>query len=108
MELNEYQKAAQRTAGQFDTISSRLDCAALGIAGESGEIVNYIKQHLYHTHELNKERILLELGDTLWYIAELAVCCGFTLDDVAQANIEKLKKRYPNGFSFVDSKNRKE
>lgn len=97
--LDEYQTEAMRSAPQ----EQQLVTFALGIAGESGEIVDLIKKHIGHGHPLDVEKLKRELGDVLWYVAGLAHLHGIALSDVAQTNIEKLEKRYPNGFNTADS-----
>lgn len=92
--LNDYQQQAARTAG-----NASLECAALGLCGESGEFADIIKKAVYHGHALDKEKAAKELGDTLWYIALAAGRLGYTLSEVASMNIEKLRIRYPDGFS---------
>jgi NTP pyrophosphatase (non-canonical NTP hydrolase) len=72
--------------------------AALGIAGEAGEIVEHIKKERFHGKELSREDLKLELGDLLYYVATLARIEGFTLSEVAAANVAKLRARYPHGF----------
>ena len=104
MTFNYYQIAAQRTANPADPI--RLATAGLGVAGEAGELAGAIKKHLSHGHDLDLEKIKEEAGDVLWYLAEIAATCGFTLEDVALANIAKLRRRYPDGFDTERSKNR--
>lgn len=103
--LNGYQIAAMRTAGMENKIY-RLGNFALGIAGEAGEVADYIKKVLYHGHPMDKDKLCKELGDVLWYIATLADTACFTLEEVARVNIEKLKKRYPEGFNKERSINR--
>ena len=92
---NEYQALAMKTANpEF----MNLALVGLGLSGESGECSDLIKKHLYHGHELDKERLKKELGDVCWYIALGCEIIGCSMDDVMQENIDKLKKRYPNGF----------
>lgn len=79
-----------------------------GLTGEAGEVADLIKKHFGHGHELDLIKVNKELGDVLWYLSQLAEQFGLSLDDVAQANIDKLKKRYPDGFSEEASKNRRE
>jgi NTP pyrophosphatase (non-canonical NTP hydrolase) len=92
----------------IDDPKELLILTALGIAGESGEIVDTIKKVLYHSHELNVPDLCKELGDLLWYMTLLSDTIGLTLNDVMQANVEKLHKRYPNGFDPQRSQHRQE
>ena len=108
MNFMEYQMLAERTAnrGAQDTPESRFVNFAFGLAGEAGEVIDSLKKHLFHGHPLDRERLKLELGDVLWYIATITTTAGMTLEDVAIANIEKLKARYPDGFDSEKSINR--
>ena len=103
MELSfiEYQKEARRTANT--NLSERMVYAnfGMGLAGESGEVCDYLKKVAFHDHDLDKEKLADELGDVLWYIANLAEAAGLSLADIAVGNIEKLRKRYPDGFDHV-------
>jgi len=106
-EMNLYQIATGRT----DNHTSGQEALAnfgLGIGGEAGEVQDIIKKHLFHGHPLDKDKIRGELGDVLWYIARIAEWSGITLDEVAQGNIDKLKRRYPEGFDKEKSINREE
>ena len=94
--FNYYQLDAQRTANPADPI--RLATAGLGVAGEAGELANIIKKHVSHGHLLDLDHIKEEAGDVLWYLAEIAAALDMTLEEVALANIAKLKRRYPDGF----------
>jgi NTP pyrophosphatase (non-canonical NTP hydrolase) len=76
----------------------------LGLTGEAGEVADYLKKVRGHGHPLDPEKMKKELGDVLWYLAVLADSFGFTLNEVAQANVDKLRARYPNGFTIADSK----
>lgn len=111
MSLDEYQKAALRTArvNEADKCDP-LDLArdALGVAGEAGEVADLVKKVVGHGHDLDRDKVKKELGDVLWYVAVLAHRVGFTLEHVAEANVEKLRARYPAGFSEEASKNRQE
>lgn len=82
--------------------------AALGLAGESGECADHVKKHLFHGHPLDKEKLKKEIGDVMWYIAILSKEIGFPLSAVVEANVAKLRARYPDGFSTVDSLARKD
>jgi len=107
MELDEYQKLALRTAGHRDSQDKVLTYTALGLAGESGEVAEIIKKTFFHGHPLDRESLHKELGDVLWYLAVMADGLGFSLDQIAQTNIAKLRSRYPEGFSEDRSINRK-
>ena len=81
----------------------------LGLAGESGECCDIVKKNRFQGHELNKEHLIEELGDVMWYIAETASGLGVTLEEVAQYNLDKLHKRYHgNHFNKEDSIHRNE
>lgn len=85
-----------------------LVCGAMGLSEESGEVEGLIKKFIFHGHALDIDKVKKELGDVCWYIAMICHALGLDLEDVMQANIDKLKKRYPNGFSEQDSINREE
>lgn len=110
MRFNEYQKLAERTAnrGPDDTAEKRFTNFAFGLAGETGEVIDCLKKHLFHGHPLDREKLKIELGDLLWYIATTATTAGIPLNEIAVANIEKLKARYPEGFSEERSRQREE
>jgi NTP pyrophosphatase (non-canonical NTP hydrolase) len=106
MTLNEYQEKALRTANE---VGSRLMLnGALGLCGEAGEAADVVKKHFFQGHELDKAELTKELGDCLWYLAILAYSAHIDLDTVAIENVEKLQRRYPNGFSADRSVNREE
>lgn len=107
MNFNEYQKLAQRTSNS-KTPSGKIENGCLGLADESGECCDLLKKYLFQGHELENQRLTEELGDVLWYAAELASGLGMTLSDIAEANIKKLKSRYPDGFDVSRSLNREE
>lgn len=105
MTLDAYQAAAQRTARACET-RHRLTVAALGICGEAGEVSEHVKKHVGHGHVLDIDAVAKEIGDVLWYCAEIASTLGLTLGDVADRNIAKLRVRYPDGFDEGRSRNR--
>ena len=109
MTINEYQYAALRTA-QTDKFSASdlLLNAALGLCGESGEVADLVKKHRFQGHDLDFEHIAKELGDIAWYLAVGAYAIGLDLETIFRMNIEKLKARYPDGFSTDRSLHRAE
>lgn len=96
MEFNEYQKAANRTLYGNEQV---LTNCALGLAGESGQLIDLIQDYTFKGKDLDKEKMIDELGDVLWYLSQIAQWADVDFDDVAKANIETLNKRYPNGFT---------
>lgn len=108
MNGNEYQKLAMRTLNPSLNKKEVMINAVMGLCGESGEVSDIVKKHLFQGHELDVEKIKKELGDVLWYIAEMCEALDLELDKVMEANIEKLSKRFKEGFTVEESINRKE
>jgi mazG nucleotide pyrophosphohydrolase domain len=110
MTINEYQEAALRTANMevYKNDTDMLLNGILGLTGESGECSDMIKKHLYQGHSIDREHLVKELGDIAWYLAVSAKALGYDLESVLQMNVDKLKKRYPEGFSVERSLHRKE
>ena len=106
MTINEYQKAAYRTANQSLTDSQQLQNGLMGLNGESGECIDILKKYLFQGHDLDKAHIAKELGDVAWYLAVSAQALGFDLETILQMNVEKLKARYPHGFDAGHSQHR--
>lgn len=107
MTINEYQSLAMTTLNKELSNSEVLLNGVMGLCGESGEVIDLLKKHLSQGHPLNKEKMLEELGDVAWYMAEIAYALGADLESVLANNIIKLKERYPEGFSVEKSINRK-
>lgn len=108
MTINEYQELAMRTVNPELDKNDMLINSVMGLCGESGEAIDIVKKWFAHGHELDREHLKKELGDIAWYLAEAATALDIKLDDVLEANIEKLKKRYPDGFATEKSQNRAE
>jgi len=106
MDANEYQRLALRTEAPDRERRERLLNAALGLCGEAGEFGDTLKKHVYHAHLLDEAALRKELGDVLWYAALACDALGVQLGDVMAENIEKLRRRYPEGFSSDRSINR--
>ncbi len=98
MTINEYQKLAMTTLNPELDKKDVLINGVMGLCGESGEVIDIVKKHLAQGHELDKEKIIKELGDVAWYMAEIATVLDVELEEVLAQNIEKLKKRYSEGF----------
>jgi NTP pyrophosphatase (non-canonical NTP hydrolase) len=106
MDFTQYQLESKRTIPQNKWVNTIVSNFCMGLAGETGEVVDYLKKVYHHDHELDKDVIVKEMGDVLWYLSGLATILGINLEDIAVENIEKLKKRYPEGFSTERSVNR--
>lgn len=106
MTINEYQTLAMTTLNPDLSEKDVLINGVMGLCGESGEAIDIVKRHLAQGHELDREHLAKELGDIAWYIAETATALGYSLEDIFQMNIDKLKKRYPEGFDKERSLNR--
>ncbi len=108
MTINEYQKEALRTAsGMSDNVPMVVN-GVLGLCGEAGECADMVKKNLFQGHELDKEHFAKELGDVAWYLAVAAHAVGYDLETVLQMNVDKLRKRYPEGFDPERSLHRQE
>lgn len=105
--FNDYQELASRTANNEIPKRERLCVCAMGLSEEAGESVGLVKKHIGQGHPLDVKKIIEELGDTLWYMSAFAAELDVSLEDIALNNIEKLRKRYPEGFSSTASINRK-
>ena len=106
MDWREYQREAMRTRGDLTTLGDRLVVGALGLSGESGEVTDHVKKIVFHGHEIDRQAMMKELGDVLWYIAYLLDTLDLDMSDVLEKNITKLRARYPDGFSEQRSRNR--
>lgn len=108
MTINEYQELAMTTLNPELCKRDVLINSVMGLCGEAGEAIDIVKKWLAQGHELDREHLAKELGDIAWYLAEAATALDLSLEDVLQANIDKLKRRYPNGFETARSKARPE
>lgn len=100
----EYQDACRRTMPQGQSFPDALANMALGIAGEAGECADVAKKWLYHHKDPDamRDHLLEEMGDVLWYLGAMCQALGTSMETVARDNIEKLRKRWPNGFPTND------
>lgn len=108
MTINEYQKLALTTLNPALDKKDVLINGVMGLCGEAGEAIDLVKKHLAQGHELDREKLAKELGDVAWYLAETAHAIGYDLETILQMNIDKLRARYPEGFSAERSVKRAE
>lgn len=106
LSANEYQKKAMLTLNPALSKQDVLLNGVMGLCGESGECIDLVKKHLHQGHELDWEKLCKELGDVAWYLAETAYALDLSLEEVLRGNLQKLKKRYPQGFDSEKSINR--
>jgi len=104
MDLNDYQKEAGRTLipepdFQIQPAEVMLSWNVIGLAGETGEVAELVKKAVYHQQGIDREKLTKELGDVLWYLSAICTNLGLSLEEVANANIEKLRARFPEGYS---------
>ena len=102
----EYQRLAMTTLNPALSRQDVLLNGVMGLCGESGEAIDIVKKHLHQGHPLDREKLVKELGDIAWYLAETAYALDVDLDAVLEANIAKLRARYPDGFDTNKSINR--
>ena len=88
----------------------RLTTAGIGLAAESGEFLEIVKKMVFQGkpwNDDNREHLVIELGDVMWYVAQACMALDISFDEVIERNIQKLEKRYPGGsFDIHDSENR--
>lgn len=113
MDANEYQYLAARTLiaepdAQYTTFELMLAWNAIGLTGEAGEVADTVKKAVFHRHPLDRVELVKELGDVLWYVAALCSKLEVPMSEVMALNIEKLRQRYPDGYSSDASLKRDE
>lgn len=107
MKANDYQKLAARTMNNSLSCKEQGKHALHGMVSEIGEL-HGIYQKTYQGHDFHEDHAKRELGDLLWFIAEYCTSHGWNLEDIMEENIEKLRKRFPDGFSEERSLHRAE
>jgi NTP pyrophosphatase (non-canonical NTP hydrolase) len=107
MTLDEYQSAAARTVNPKLSDTERLVDAAAGLSEEAGEILGLVRKHAFQSHALPRDTLQIELGDALWCLAMTAHSAGISLEQVAATNVNKLRARYPHGYSDGASQERR-
>lgn len=106
MTINEYQIEALRTEHGMSKEYPRIFNGLMGLCGEAGEAIDILKKHAFQGHDLDVEHLAKELGDVAWYLAISAHALGYTLEEILQMNVDKLRARYPEGFDSELSKHR--
>jgi NTP pyrophosphatase (non-canonical NTP hydrolase) len=97
-DLDAYQAAAARTINPALDDRQRLLDAAAGLAEEAGEALAHVRKHVMQGRTLDRDALATELGDALWCLAIAARCIDMPLSEVTARNLEKLRKRHPEGF----------
>ena len=106
MNVNEYQREAMTLLNPEIPQKDVLLNALMGLCGESGEAIDLMKKHLFQGHELDRDKMVKELGDVAWYLAEAAFALDLSLEEILRGNLDKLRSRYPQGFDAERSMNR--
>ncbi len=104
MNLREYQELCKKTAKKFNNKDLEISTWGLGIAGEAGDVASCIKKTFAHENKAAEQGIRENLGDAFWYAAMICNFFNWDMEKVLEENIEKLKKRYPQGFTIEDAK----
>lgn len=106
MNINEYQNKVLRTFNQSNEVKENILQCLLGLNGEVGEVTDLFKKHFFQGHHLEPKSLNEEIGDVMWYIANLCNSLELDLSRILENNLSKLKLRYPEGFSEQASKER--
>lgn len=106
MNIRDYQTLSVRTMNKELTKEQQISNMVFGANGELGEVTDILKKYLYQGHRINKQHLAEEIGDTLFYIVNLCTLFSLDIEDILQGNVDKLRKRFPNGFEVDRSINR--
>ena len=106
MHLNDYQIRAMEVCSiPYSSKKEMLRHAVFGLASEAGEVAGILQKE-YQGHSIDLSHLKKELGDCLWMLAEACTALDVSMGEIARLNIDKLQKRFPNGFSAEQSLNR--
>jgi len=105
VDFNEYQQEARRTQNKALPLWATREHALFLLGAEVGEVLG-IHQKIHQGHPLDESALRLEIGDVLWGIAELCDVYGWSMEDIAMANIQKLRVRYKDKFTAEESRAR--
>lgn len=108
MNAADYQEQAARTQidqPDFDIPRHEMMAVwnALGFAGKAGDVAELIKKGVFHRRRIDPVELEREIGDVLWYVSALCTNLGLDLDEIMQANLQKLKVRYPDAYSVEEN-----
>ena len=104
-----YREEVLRTANEGNSSwLGKLGMGGMGLAGEAGEVCDLLKKTIFHNKDLDREELVKELGDLRWYMEYLMIVTDITMEEVEQRNVEKLRARYPDGFTTQASIERKD
>jgi NTP pyrophosphatase (non-canonical NTP hydrolase) len=103
LNANEYQIGTVRTMTKDIPFEDVILNCSMGLVGEGSEVMEKVKKHIFQGHNFDRENSAEELGDALYYLARFAYEIGYTLEEIMVINQNKLKKRFPNGFTVEDS-----
>ncbi|MDF0479401.1 nucleoside triphosphate pyrophosphohydrolase family protein [Vagococcus sp. PNs007] len=95
MEFNEYQGLANQSLAGDEQVLTKC---ALGLASETGEVLELIQKYTFDHYDLTKEALIKEMGDVLWYLSQISEWAGIPFEEVAKQNITMLRERYPERF----------
>lgn len=99
LNLKQYQKTVPFFANKFESLKDEISNWGLGLAGEAGDVAGCIKKTFFHQND-QTTGIRENIGDMMWYTAMICNFFGWDLEEILAENIEKLKKRYPQGFDW--------
>lgn len=108
MNAKDSEKLVESMTGNIGVCIGSLVNGVMGLTGESGEAADIVKKGIFHGKGIDMEHLKKELGDVMWYVALICESCGWELCDVMRTNVDKLKKRYPEGFSEYRANHREE
>lgn len=110
-----YRDEVKRTANaDLNAVNERFSVdpmlvnAAMGFAAEAAEACDLVKKHVFHGAPLDREKLIKEIGDANWYLELFMISLNTNTEEVQRLNVEKLRKRYPEGFSTQASIERKD
>ena len=106
MDIREFQRVSTRTLNKELSKEQQVSNMIFGANGELGEVTDILKKFLFQGHKLDKQHLAEEIGDTLFYIVNLCTIYNLDVEDILQGNVDKLKKRFPEGFDAERSINR--